>query len=32
LAEAFGQLILTRLRLRLVVFDEQQERIIQWIS
>ncbi len=32
LAEPFGQLIVTRLQLRVLVFDEQQEKIIQWIS
>jgi hypothetical protein len=32
LAERFGQLIVTRLRLRLLVFDEQQEKVVQWIS
>jgi hypothetical protein len=32
LAEPFGQLIITRLRLRLLVFDEQQEKVVQWIS
>ena len=29
--ERFGQLIATRLHLPLLVFDEQQERIVQWI-
>jgi hypothetical protein len=32
LSERFGQLILTRLSLRLLVFDEQRERVIQWIG
>jgi hypothetical protein len=32
LSERFGQLIVTRLQLRLLVFDEQQERIAQWIE
>jgi hypothetical protein len=32
LTEPFGQLIVTRLQLRLLVFDEQQERIVRWIS
>lgn len=32
LAEAFGQLVIARLRLRLLVFDEQQERILQWTN
>ncbi|HEY7544104.1 MAG TPA: element excision factor XisH family protein [Blastocatellia bacterium] len=31
-AERFGQLILQRVKIRLIVFDEQQERIIKWIS
>jgi hypothetical protein len=31
LAERFGQLIVTRLQLRLIVFDEEQERIVRWI-
>jgi len=29
--ERFGQLIRTSLRLRLIVFDEQRERIVLWI-
>ena len=32
LAEPFGQLIVTRLRLRLLVFDEQQQKVVLWIS
>ena len=32
LAEPFGQLIVTRLRLRLVVFDEVQKKVVRWIS
>lgn len=32
LAERFGQLIVTRLRLRVLVFDEKQERIVRWIE
>jgi hypothetical protein len=32
LAERLGQLVVTRLRLRLLVFDEQRERVVQWIS
>jgi hypothetical protein len=32
LAEAFGRLIMTRLGLRLLVFDPTQERVVQWIS
>jgi len=30
-AEQFGQLILNRLRLRLIIFDEEKERILKWI-
>lgn len=32
LAEPFGQLIVTRLQLRLLVFDEERERVVQWIN
>jgi hypothetical protein len=32
LTEAFGQLIITRLQLRILVFDEQQEEVVKWIS
>jgi hypothetical protein len=32
LSEAFGRLVVTRLQLRLLVFDEQQEKVITWIS
>ena len=32
LAEPFGQLIVSRLRLRLLVFDEQKQRVVQWIE
>lgn len=32
LSERFGQLIVRELCLRLLVFDEEQERVIQWIS
>ena len=32
LADQFGQLVVSRLNLRLLVFDEQQERIMQWIG
>lgn len=32
LSERFGQLIVARLGLRLLVFDEQQERVIRWIG
>jgi XisH protein len=31
LAERFGQLIVSRLQMRLIVFDEHRERILQWI-
>jgi hypothetical protein len=31
-AERFGQLIRQRLQLRLMVFDEHEERIVAWIS
>jgi hypothetical protein len=30
-AERFGQLIRERLQLRLMVFDEHEERIVAWI-
>jgi hypothetical protein len=32
LTERFGQLVVTRLQLRLLVFDEQQERVVLWIG
>jgi hypothetical protein len=32
LSERFGQLIISQLRLHLLVFDDQQERVFQWIS
>jgi XisH protein len=32
LADQFGQLVISGLNLRLVVFDEKQERITQWIG
>jgi hypothetical protein len=32
MAERFGQLIVTRLGLRLLVFDEQQGRVVEWIG
>ena len=32
LKEPFGQLIVTRLKLRLLVFDESEKRIVQWIE
>jgi hypothetical protein len=31
-AEKFGRLIASRLQLSLLVFDEHQEKVIQWIS
>lgn len=31
ITERFGQLIVRRAELRLVVFDERQERIVKWI-
>lgn len=30
-AEKLGQLILNRIQIKLIVFDEKQERIIEWI-
>jgi hypothetical protein len=32
LTERFGQFIVSRLQLRLLVFDEQQGRVVQWIE
>ncbi len=32
LADTFGQLIVSALNLHIVVFDENQERIVQWIG
>jgi hypothetical protein len=32
LTEKFGQLIVTRLGLRLLIFDDQSERVHQWIE
>jgi hypothetical protein len=32
LGEAFGRLIMTRLRLRVLIFDHQGQKVIQWIS
>ena len=32
LADQFGQLVISGLNLRIVVFDEKQERIVQWIG
>lgn len=32
LTERFGQFIVARLRLHLLVFDEQQQRVVQWIE
>ncbi len=31
LIEPFGQLIINRVQLRLIIFDEQQERIVKWM-
>jgi hypothetical protein len=31
LSEKFGQLIISRLELRMLVFDETQQKVIQWI-
>jgi hypothetical protein len=30
--ERFGQLIVSRVQLRLLVFDEREERVLQWIG
>jgi len=32
LSERFGQLIVTELDLQIVVFDDEQERVVQWIE
>jgi hypothetical protein len=32
LSERFGQLIVDRVQLRILVFDEERERIIRWIE
>jgi hypothetical protein len=32
LAEEFGRLIVTRLQLRLLVSDEEKQRVVKWIS
>jgi hypothetical protein len=32
LVEPFGQLIVTSLNLRLLVFDEKEEKVVRWIS
>jgi hypothetical protein len=32
LTESFGRLIIARLNLRILVFDEQEEKVIQWIN
>jgi hypothetical protein len=32
LTEPFGRLIVTRLQLRMLIFDEVQEKVLQWIS
>ena len=31
-SERFGQLILETIKIRLIIFDDQQERIVKWIS
>jgi hypothetical protein len=32
LADQFGQFVVSGLNLRLLVFDERQERVVQWIG
>jgi hypothetical protein len=32
LSERFGQFIVDRVQLRILVFDEERERIIRWIE
>jgi hypothetical protein len=32
LSEQFGQLVVSRLQLRLLVFDAHQERVVRWIG
>ena len=32
LSERFGQLIISRLQLRLLIFDETQQKSLQWIN
>jgi hypothetical protein len=32
MSEQFGQLIVTRLQLRLLVFDEKKEEVVKWVS
>jgi hypothetical protein len=32
LSEPIGQLVITKLKMKLMVFDQSSERIIQWIS
>jgi XisH protein len=32
LAERFGQLVVTKLGIRLIVFDDEKKRIVQWIE
>lgn len=32
LTERFGQLIVTRWNVRLIVFDAEQERVVRWIG
>jgi hypothetical protein len=31
-AERFGQLMIARLQLRVLVFDDGEEKVVQWIS
>jgi hypothetical protein len=31
-SDRFGQLIISRVELRLLIFDETRERIVQWIE
>ncbi len=31
LSEKFGQLIISRLELRVLLFDETEEKVVQWI-
>ena len=32
LNEPFGHLVVTRVQLRLLVFDEQKEKVVKWVS
>jgi hypothetical protein len=32
LAEVFGRLIIDRLRLRVLIFDDEQQKVVQWIK